>query len=308
MLTNKVNTKKMKSGPRYLHFGYAQSYNIEVDSIPTGGEYFIIELMKPNNQNPDFKYKLVPYFTVNSTGAAPSSELGTLLEIPLGASPTITDVRNAIVTALETNTDIRFANVDDTKVKVRTKWFGECANIIDGSTPTNFTFEIEKKGFGGFMGATQGGIAWTYSEEITDIDSDSGAKISSTKTSAEHGAKTTLLERTLDKIKFIAERTVGEKFTPTDGEEVVGLGRSHFGKSVQEFTGELLLVPMDFDNVDHSKIIHYFEAYLKTSGDIVFGREFSGIEVEFSMYQDFTKDSRASFGVIGNGFQKGLQA
>jgi hypothetical protein len=311
MFNNQLNAKNVKSKPKYVHYGKGQTSKIVVNAIMAGGEYFILEVMKPTASDKSAKKKLAVYFTVNAVGTVPAVAGTTNLEVALDADPTILETIAALKTALESDSDIRFVDTNETEVTITAKWFGETAIIVEGTTPTAFTYSIELAGFGGFLGATQDGVEFSPEPEIEDINSDQtgGAPLTSLMNGLKISLKTKIIELSKERFNMLYGKMIGTNFTPASGTEVMGFGIDKVGQSIANLTGELILLPLNFDaqNPDYSEAYFFFECSAIPGGLVMSGSA-QTLEINFKPYIDGTKINKAAYGVKGDGFQKGIRA
>lgn len=310
MFNNQLNAKNVKSKPKFVHFGKGQIFSIKVTEAPEASEFFTLELMKPTLSDKDAKLKQNLYFSVDSVGVAPAVAGIADVEIALAAAPTVTTTVAALKTALEAMSDIRWVEVDGDTIKFQAKWHGKSAAIADGSSATGYTFETTLEGFGGFLGATQGGVEYTPEPEIEDVPADQtgGAPLTSILKNVSHTLTTNIIELSKERFNFLYGRVVGTVFTPDSGSEVMGFGTDKVGASMANLTGELILLPLDFDNSTpvYEDALFFFECSA-VPGALSFSNETQTLEVTFKPYIDSTKVSKAAYGCKGDGFQKSLR-
>tara|TARA_R110000868_G_scaffold256631_1_gene513425 strand:+ start:629 stop:1558 length:930 start_codon:yes stop_codon:yes gene_type:complete len=308
MFNNQLNAKNVKSAPKFVHFGKGQYFSIEVTEAPGSAEYFTLELMKPTASDKDAKKKQNLYFTLDSVGAAPAISGVIDVEVALLAAPTIPQTVAAIEALLEADTDIRWVKVNGSIITFQSKWHGKSADIVDGGT--DFTFETTLEGFGGFLGATQDGVELSPEVEIEDVPADQvgGAPLTSLIKTSKHALKTKIIELSKERFNLLYGRVVGTVFTPSGGTEVMGFGTDKVGQSMANLTGELILLPLSFDNdtPDYEDAMFFFECSA-VPGGLSMSNEVQSLEIDFKPYIDSSKDNRASYGVKGDGFQKELR-
>lgn len=309
MFFNSLNAGAIKSKPMNLHFGRRHVYKIVPtadESSSLAGAFFKMELAKPTALNEANKAKLAVYFVVGGTGADPMVEGHTGVPVTIAADATKTAVMTALETALKAIADVKLVFIQEGALYVEGMWFGKVSPIADGATATDFTFTDSVLGFGGFLGATEGGVEITPEIETEDITSDQTGTIPLTTIikSTKYSVKTTMKELTEERMELLFGQLVGESFLPAGvgSSKIIGLGTSKVGSNVSAYLGELILKPVSKEATDHSENIHFFQTAILPGG-LNYGQETLKTEATFSVYIDPSKDKRTNLGCFGNGFQ-----
>lgn len=306
MFFNSINAQSIKSKPMNLHFGKRQVFKIVPVADVTGSlqdTHFVLEVARPTALNEVATKKFAVHI-----GADPAVAGAEAVPVVVPADSTAAAIMALIKTALEAKDDIKLCWIENGALFVEAMWFGKTAAIVDGAAAasTGFTFTTQTEGYGGFLGATEGGVEITPESEVEDITSDQTGTIplASIIKSTKYSAKTTMKELSQERMELLFGRLVGEAFTPSavGATKVIGLGTSKVGTNVSAFLGELIMKPVSKEAEDHSENIHFFSCAI-LPGAITYGTEVTSTEVTFTPYIDNTKDKRVNLGCFGDGFQ-----
>jgi hypothetical protein len=293
MFFNSINAQTIKSKPVNLHFGKRQVFKIVPSANTTG--HFLLEVARPTALSESAKKVYCVHFDAN-----PAISGTEAVAVVAGATAALTAA--AIKAALEIKDDVKLCWIEDGNLFVEAMWFGKSAAITNAGTDLVFTTHVE--GFGGFLGATEGGVEISPEAEVEDITSDQTGSIplASIIKSTKYSVKSVVKELTQERMELLFGKLVGEAFTPVAGTKVIGMGTSKVGTNVSAFTGELILKPVSKSATDHSENIHFFSCAI-LPGALSYGQDQLSTEVTFTPYVDITKDSRANLGCFGDGFQ-----
>lgn len=302
MFFNSINATSIKSKPMNIHYGKRQVFKIIAAADVAGSledTHFVLEVARPTALSESALKKYAVYNGVN-----PAVVGAEAVEVVIPNDSTAAAIHALIKTALEAKDDIKLCWIEDGALYVEAMWFGVSAAIVDGDT--DFVFTTHVAGFGGFLGATEGGVEITPESDVEDITADQTGSIplASIIKSTKYSAKTTMKELSQARMELLFGKLVGETWTPAavGSSKVIGFGTSKVGTNVSAFLGELILKPVSLEADDHSQNIHFFSCAI-LPGAITYGTEVTSTEVTFTPYVDVTKDKRVNLGCFGDGFQ-----
>ena len=300
-----INAGAINSKPVNMHFGKRHVFKIVglADVASSLNDLsFKLEIPSPTSTNEDNKVVVAPWFNVASAGVDPELVGASMVEIAIAEGATLSEVHGALKAALELRNDIKLCYIENGALFVEVKFFGESIGATD--VDSLFTFSEEVKGYGGFLGGTEGGATVTpeiSTEEVT-TDQTGTNPIAEIINSTKFTVGTTIKELSPKRMELLFGNIVGEVFTPDSGSKIIGLGTSKVGSNSSLYTGELILQPVSVDKDDYSQNIHFFNCAILPSS-INYGAEQLKTEVTFNVYVDSSKDKRANLGCFGDGFQ-----
>lgn len=305
MFFTQIDAGSIKSKPVNMHFGKRHVFKVvgaaDVSSS-LNDVSFKMDIAYPTANNEDSKINLVPWFNVGGAGSEPTIVDAQMLEVAIDEDASLNDVYAAMKLALDALPSVKLCWIENGAIYIESMFFG----ISDGSidVDSSFTLSDHMKGFGGFLGGTEGGANISpeiATEEIT-TDQTGTSPLAEIIQSTKFTVSTTMKELSPKRMELLFGNTVGEVYTPTDGTKIIGMGTSKVGSNSSAFAGELIMKPVSKEATDHSENIHFFSCAILPSG-LVYGSEQIKTEVTFNVYVDSTKDTRANIGCFGDGFQ-----
>lgn len=271
------------------------------------GKFFDIEapLAPPYTKK---KYR-VWFNTSGGSATAPAAAGRTLVEVALTTGDDATEVATAIKTALnllEYEDESLVFTVDSAAavVTVTCNKIGAvdvAANGAGGDSPAFTGYAISQEGEGGDLGLLSGDIELSPEEEVADIQAHQTGtrKIDGIRTGNSLEITLALMETTIDRVRALVMKS-GGAFTPTDGTEVFGLGRSKQFTSQLAQARKLWLHPLAKEADDLSEDIAFWKAYPKIDSIVMSGENPQMINVTFRIFPDYTKRFEVDTYCIGD--------
>lgn len=296
-----INPSDIKLEPCDAFWGKRQLTSVTCLADSSGSlnnKYFLLTGF--NSDYEEIEYFV--WYNVNDAGVNPALPNKTGIEVAVATDATASAVASATQAAIDAILNFS-ASVSGSIVLIKNAFFGQATESVDGSAATGFTITTPTIGFGGKLGASQGGITVSFENSIVDITSDQsgGTIIDGVLTGNNITVEMTLQEVTREKWSLLVGKVSGDEMTPTGGTKVVGVGESKRFKNMTQYAGELILVPVGAEN---SLRNHYFWVCTPAVESVNFsGEEVQVMPVSFRCFRDLSKDIAVNIWAFGDGTQ-----
>jgi hypothetical protein len=215
------------------------------------------------------------------------------------------DTAEAVATALQSTLsaeDDFAATKEGADVFVETVAIGDTTNTSDSGS-TGFTFEEAVAGVEKFLGATQGGVEVSPTQNRVDVQADQTGEqlLDQIFNGVAVTVGATLLEVGQDQWRRVVGDISGDILpgpnTPED--DLIGFGTSKNFLNLSSFTSELILKPVSA--TDNSRNLHFWKAAPIPSSITFSGSDLRTMEVEFSALVDLDKKKAINLFAYGDG-------
>lgn len=249
------------------------------------------------------------WIDVGNTGTDPAVSGATGHEVDITANATASGVATAISAVLTAVSGFD-CTADGAVLTLVETTAGYAKPAHDGVAATGFTFEVNKYGDNALdLGAIDGDITPSKEQTYVDVTShQTGAnKLSEISTGITMNLPLALKETSVTQLRKILATGEGDVLIP-DGTgagatEVYGWGNSNQFKQTIGRARKLVLHPVVLPTSNKSRDVTIWKAFPKINEVTYSGENIHMYNVEFTVYPDYTKDSRAVFCVFGDGSQ-----
>jgi len=253
--------------------------------------------------------KFYVWYNVASGGSDPLVSGGTAAPVAISANATATAVATAtaaVVTAL-TGLDCTSDGAVCTAVNTSA---GYAKPAHEGAAATGFTFEVNYYGDSAVdLGYVDGDIEVTHEGQYVDLTAhQTGTMVlGHIGTGLTAGLTLNLKETAVTQLRKAIATGEGDSLIPdgtgVSGTEVIGWGTSRQFKPTFARARKLVLHPVALPASNMSRDLTIWKAFPKVSSLTFSGENVFMVPVEFSIYPDYTKDSRINMVCLGDGSQ-----
>lgn len=276
-------------------WGKREKFCLSLDAATiTGGEHFLI-----SSSTTDYYV----WFDLNDGSVDPAVAGRTAIEVDITATDSDT-IGAALKPALEASEFYGDYTSADECFCVESKEVGAPKTAwADGDT--GWTFDQQRNGIGGSLGATEGGVEVTFEISTLDVLTDQTGETLRDKiiTGTKASVSMSLSEMTEDRWGLIVGETTGDRFTPSSGTELIGYGESRIYKSLFDLSGELVLHPTKNEASDKSEDLTFWLTAPIPESYNFSGTETSKMSVSFEALVDRSKNTNISIFAYGDGSQ-----
>lgn len=248
------------------------------------------------------------WFNVGGAGSDPAVSGGTANAVAISANATATAVATALAAVLTAVSGFD-ATSDGAVVTLTATTAGYAKPAHEGAAATGFTFETTTYGDTALdLGYTDGDISISSEFNYVDLTAhQTGTEVTGQiQTGSTQSITLSLKETAVSQLRkmFIHE---GDSLIPdgtgVSGTEVFGWGTSRQFRQTQGRAKKLVLHPIALAASNLSRDVTIWKAFPKISEINFSGENLMMIPVEFSIYPDYTKDSRINKVVYGDSTQ-----
>ena len=249
------------------------------------------------------------WFDVNSAGSDPAVSGGTGHEIDIGVAATASAVATAAAAVLTAVTGFD-CTADGAVLTLVGTTAGYAKPAHEGAAATGFTFEVNYYGDTAVdLGAVDGDIVPAKEQTYVDVTAhQTGTNVlSQISTGITMNLPLVLRETAVSQLRKIMATGEGDVLIPdgtgVSSTEVFGWGNSNQFKQTLGRARKLVLHPVVLPSSNKSRDVTVWKAFPKMNDITYSGENMHMYNVEFTIYPDYSKDSRGSFCVFGDGSQ-----
>lgn len=249
------------------------------------------------------------WYNVGAAGTDPAVSGGTANVVALSANATAAAVATATAAVLTAVSGFDCTSDGAVMTLVATT-AGYAKPAHEGAAATGFSFEVNYYGDVAVdLGYTDGDIELGHEENMVDLTAhQTGSQVlGHIATGNSMTLSINLKESSVSQLRKVLATGEGDSLIPdgtgVSSTEVYGWGTSRQFRQTQPRARKLVLHPIALPASNMSRDVTIWKAFPKVSSLTYSGENVLMIPVEFAIYPDYTKDSRISMAVFGDGSQ-----
>lgn len=249
------------------------------------------------------------WFNVASAGTDPAVSGGTACQVAISANASAATVATALASALTAVSGFD-ATSDGAVVNLVATTAGYAKAAHEGAAPTGFTFEVNYYGDVAVdLGYTDGDIEVSHEGNFIDLTAhQTGTQVvGHIGTGLSSSITLSLKETAVSQLRKVLATGEGDSLIPdgtgVSSTEVFGWGTSRQFKQTFARARKLVLHPIALPASNMSRDVTIWKAFPKVSALTFSGENVMMIPVEFSVYPDYTKDSKINMVCYGDASQ-----